>query len=465
MPASTLLDERDAAHLLRHAGFGGTARDVSRLVGETRQDAVAKLLGKKPSKAKGPSGKGKDRQADLEKLQVWWLKRMMSRSRGVQEKLVLFWHDHFASPVGKNQLILLAEQNALFRQHGMDAFPELLQRVTRDRAMLLFLDGIKNRVVAPNENYARELMELFCLGSVDRNGLDNYTQADVVEMSRALTGYRWEGTGKNDGVFINPYVHDDGAKTLFQGKVFEASGELGAEREDGTPYPPETNIHHILLEHRDSDGRPTAARFLVTRLWEWFACPDPPLAVVDELADVFVASGYVVRELLTALFTHDHFYAEECRGAQVKTPIDFALQSLKALEVRSPLKKLPAILEEMGLSLFEPPGVEGWTHGPAWLATSRLLARFELAQAVCDGGDPKAWKFKPKKLFPKGAADTDEIVGFLLERLRIEVPASTRQILGLYLNGGTSLQDKAWLEKKFRGVFILLLTLPEFQVH
>ena len=238
---------------------------------------------------------------------------------------------------------------------------------------------------------------------------------------------------------------------------------LGIENQAGDPFPPQYNILDMLFEHRDSDGRPTLARFLTRKLWEWYAYPNPPLWLVDELADVFVASGYVVRDLLRAILTHDEFYSQQARTSTAKTPVDFVIQTLLTLGAKADFKRLPARVEKMGMELFNPPGVNGWDHGAAWLTTSRFLARLEFAQALADGTDK--FKFKPEKVIDPSVTTSAEVVDSLLERLGMEVPPVTRQALVDYLAGGQQLPDKDWLIRKFRGLFILVLTLPECQIH
>ena len=188
MAATDALSETDAAHLLCRAGFGADERSVTRLTGRTRAQGAEQLLSGKPNGARGPGGR-KNRRQGLEKLESWWLKRMADSKRAAHEKMALFWHDHFPSSFDVvGDLRELAQQNATFREHGLESFRDLVYQVTRDPAMLDFLDGKRNSVGSPNENYARELAELFTLGAKDENGVDNYSQADVMELARALTG-------------------------------------------------------------------------------------------------------------------------------------------------------------------------------------------------------------------------------------------------------------------------------------
>ena len=460
MPASDILDERDVTHLLRRAGFGASPKDVAHFTGLTRAEAVDELLDVKPSAARGPGSIGTSNEA-YERLHRWWMKRMFSGRYRLQEKMVLFWHDHFPSArSGSVRLDWLAEQNALFRLHGLGNFRDLVLEVTRDKAMLQYLDGRRNRTGEINENYARELMELFTLGPVDEDGVPNYEQLDVVELARSVSGFYFDESVK-PVVALHASFFDAGDKVLFSGEPFETSGMLGVVAFDGTPLPPATNVIDSLFAHRDSRGRPTLARFLVRKLWAWFGTPAADAALVDELSAFFVASDYQIGELVRAVLTHDAFYAEPARSATTKMPIEFVIQAMLALGVKSNLKPLPRLLSRMGMDLFDPPGVEGWQHGPAWLATSRYLARLELAQAIASGRGKNGFVFKPK--VPVGATPA-ALVDDALQKLGLEVSPETRQRAIDYVGGG-EFGSPLWYETKYRGMYVLLLGSPEFQVH
>jgi uncharacterized protein (DUF1800 family) len=234
------------------------------------------------------------------------------------------------------------------------------------------------------------------------------------------------------------------------------------EHPEGTPFPPATNVLDALFAHRDSQGRPTLARFLVRKLWGWFAAPEADAALVDELSEVFVASGYEIGALLGALLTHDAFYAEEARSSTAKNPVEFALQALLGLGAKGKLDELAGWVRRMGMELFDPPGVEGWQNGPAWVATSLYLTRLALAQKIASGrGKKDPVRFMPK--LPR-EANAGALVDDVLARLGLEVSPETRQLLVDHLGVG-ELGSTEWFEKKYRGLFALALSLPEFQVH
>ncbi len=454
-------DAENAAHLISRAGFGGDERDVQKFVRYGQATAVEKLVTVKGTGAKGPgkSGSAATDPDDLLKLRVWWAKRMVkATSRRLQEKMCLFWHDHFASNISnvKNNL-WMAQQNALFRRFGLGDFKTLVFEVTRDPAMLEFLDGDRNKVGKPNENYGRELMELFVLGVNDLDGNPNYTQTDVQEMARALTGFVIQN---DDGVF-DATRHDSGSKTLLG-----VTGNLGVVDSAGTLLPPATNIIDVLFAHTDSDGALAMPRFLAKKLWEYFAYPSPAKARIDEVAAPFIAGGFVIRDLLRAIFLHDDFYSDEAKSQTVKNPCEFAFSAIRATRASTSAKTLPDHLGNMGMDLFDPPTVNGWDNGLAWLSSGQFLARFEFAQALAAGrsGD---LKLSPTRLFDRSATSAESVVDELLGKLGIaaQVPTDARQALVDYFAGATNFFDTTVVEQKVRSAIALMLDLPEFQVH
>ena len=454
-------DAENAAHLLSRAGFGGDTRDVEKYVRYGQATAVEKLVTVKGTGAKGPgkSGVNAADPDDLEALRVWWSKRMVkATTRRLQEKMCLFWHDHFASNVStvKNNL-WMAQQNALFRRFGLGDFKTLVFEVTRDPAMLEFLDGDRNKVGKPNENYGRELMELFVLGVNDLNGNANYTQTDVQENARALTGF----VIQNDvGVFQSSRF-DAGSKT-----VLGVTGNLGVVDANGVLLPPAQNVIDVLFGHTDSDGELVMPRFLGKKLWEYFAYPGPTKARIDEITGPFIAGGFVIADLMRAIFLHDDFYSDEAKSSTVKNPCEFAFSAIRATRASTNAKSLPDHLANMGMALFDPPTVNGWDNGFAWLSSGQFLGRFEFAQALAAArsGD---LKLSPTRLFDRSATTAGQVVDGLLAALGIaaQVPSDARQVLIDYFGGATNFYDPMVIEQKVRGAIALMLDLPEFQVH
>jgi uncharacterized protein (DUF1800 family) len=479
--AGVPLGKENALHLLRRAGAGHKGLDLKRFSKLDRDRAARRLIEVDPILRPGP-------KRDMDAYQAWWLRKMRLSGQALREKMTLFWHDHFAV----SQLAIGFAQSEfytdLMRRHiqklrfygmwdpagrrGGGTFRNLLFEVTRDPAMLYFLNGNLNTAYSPNENYGRELMELFTLGVKDLNGQPNYTQQDVVEISRALTGF------DDVGGFVGARF-DSGMKTLFAGKPFEASGNLGvvvpvgyATPEFQVPLPPERNVLDILLAHRDSDNRPTAARFISKKLWEWFAYPAPDKALVDELADAFVASNYTVSELLRAIFTHDEFYSDRAKISTVKNPVEFALQTIRALHVSTRSPTLAHHVGEMGMELLAPPTVDGWRSGPSWVAAGPWLARLQFAQRLAAGREwREGYKFNPMTFIPEGATDPAQVIDAFIEQLGVRIDPSiestVRDALVQYFEGANDFSDPESdaVQRKVRGLVVLLLTLPEFHVH
>jgi uncharacterized protein (DUF1800 family) len=465
--------DENAAHLLSRAGFGGDSRDIDRFVNYGQARSVDTLVDVNgiPSRGPGRSGDFADDADDLASLKTWWAKRMVkAKTRRLQEKMCLFWHDHWATSVSvvKNNLYM-ARQNATFRLHGLGSFYTLMFELTRDPAMLDFLDLKLSTKTKPNENYPREIMELFVLGVRDVNGVDNYTQTDVEELSRALTGWQ---ILNDEGVFTDSR-HDHGDKTLFSGTSFQMGpGDLGVIDEDGVLLPPATNVLDALLLHRDSDGALTMPRYLGRKLWEYFAYPNPAITLIDEITTDFIANptgdpkGFVMRDLLRAIFMHDEFYSAQAKTSTPKNPCEFAAHAIRALRARTNARELPDWLEDMGMELFNPPSVNGWNNGLAWLSSGLFLERINFAQTLAAGRDA-TFKLIPAKVIDRTLTDADAVVGQILDRLGTtsHVPAAARQALVDHLEGATNYLDVDTVERKVRGVIMLALSMPEFQIH
>jgi uncharacterized protein (DUF1800 family) len=466
-------NEENAAHLLSRAGFGADTKEVTKYAKLPQQVAVDLLVNVRGTSSRGPGKSGADANDadDRAALKAWWAKRMVkAKSRRLQEKMCLFWHDHFASSVSvvKNNYYM-AKQNTTFRYFGLGPFHTLVFEITRDPAMLDFLDLNLSTKNKPNENYGRELMELFVLGVKDQNGVDNYTQVDVEQITKALTGWQIVADA---GVFTDAR-HDHGNKTLFAGKSYQAGpADLGVVDAAGVLLPPSTNVIDVLLTHRDSDGALTVPRFLGKKLWEWFAYPNPSKTLVDEITTAFIANpsgdpkGFVVRDLLRSLFMHDEFYSDQAKTSTVKNPCEFTFHAIRALKAKTNAKTIPDHLDDMGMDLFDPPGVNGWGHGLSWLSSGLFLARMKFAQTLAAGRDSDL-KLTPTKLIDRASVDATDVTDQILAKLGVSahVPAEARQALIDYFEGATNFLDPNVLEQKVRGAIMLALSLPEFQVH
>ncbi|MFO0980690.1 MAG: DUF1800 domain-containing protein [Planctomycetota bacterium] len=350
-------DHRRAAHLLRRAGFGGSPGEVERAVADGLAHTVERLV-----ESDDRGARVRDLESvrdvvitldDLHALQAWWVQRMVASEAPLREKLALFWHGHFATSHAKVQSVaLMARQLALFDQHAFGPIDELALAISRDPAMLRWLDSRSNHKRHPNENYARELMELFLLG------IGHYDEHDVQEAARAFTGWH-----EQDGEFhFDPSAHDGGDKTVF--------GRSGAWDGD--------DIVRLCLEHE------AAPRFLATRLLRHFLHPEPPAAAIEAFARAIVAHDFDLRAPLSMLFRSRAFFTRAAYRALVKSPVELLVGALRVLELRDNGKVVAETLAHMGQALFSPPTVKGWEGNFAWITPTSWLVRANALSAVAE---------------------------------------------------------------------------------
>jgi uncharacterized protein (DUF1800 family) len=352
----------DAAHaerLLWRAGFGPRKGEAEKLARLGLDGAVRTLTHPGPERFVGPAPKD-DKGRPLAPYDawghdhVWWLDRMVRTSRPLVERMALVWHDWFATSndgVGSQKLML--DQNALFRTHGLGSFRDLLLSVTRDPAMLLWLNGSDNTKWSPNENYAREMMELFTLGAGR-----GYTEADVRQQARALTGFRndWrQGVGSVNFRY-DPQRHDTGVKTIFRRRgafTWKDSVRLAV-------------------------AQPAHPSFFVDKLWSYFVAGAPDAATQRTLAELYVSSGHAVRPVVAAILKHPALYDG---GRFVKSPAVYTAGLLRRIGRPIDTTSWTWIGAMAGQQLFYPPNVAGWDDA-RWLDTATWRGRWWTAQNV-----------------------------------------------------------------------------------
>jgi uncharacterized protein (DUF1800 family) len=394
------VDERAAvAHLVRRVAFGAPAAAIDELAGLGFEGAVDVLCS---IDAGDPAADGLPRptfdtagylaaqdgdpaarqaaalQAREERLALtlWWLQRMTVADQPFREKLTFLWHDHFATSSEKVQLPeLLYRQRQTLYALGAGRFDELVHAIARDPAMLIWLDGRENAKGAPNENFARELLELFTLGHPGHHAAATYTEDDVIDAARALTGWRIDRT-TGVGV-LDRRRHDAGPK-----EVLGVRGALGLDE-----------VVTAATEH------PACAPYVVARLWSRLARPsraDDP--VVAELAAPFAADLDVAALLRRALL-HPEFRSDATRSALVRTPVDLVVGTARALGVDLDGRALRVVFE-LGQLPFRPPDVAGWPSNEEWLSTAAARVRLEWALAIAAEVDPETVDLRD------GGADT-----------------------------------------------------------
>ena len=304
----------------------------------------------------------KQRREQALEIKAWWYREMIATPTPITEVMTLFWHGHFTSGLRNVKApALLLRQNQLLRREALGNFGSMLREITRDPAMLLYLDGARSRERAPNENFARELFELFTLGE------GHYSEQDVKEAARAFTGYSLD---RSSGAFrFRPRWHDDGVKTLL--------GRSG--RFDGD------DVVEILLAH------PRTAELIVEKLWQAFIGDSPARRDVERLAAGFRDSNYEITPLLEKILLSPAFRAPEARGALIKSPVDLLVGTLRLFEI--PVgdgRRLAQATRRLGQDLFEPPNVKGWPGGTAWITGDSLIERQALLSFVTGDADAMA---------------------------------------------------------------------------
>jgi uncharacterized protein (DUF1800 family) len=361
-----------AAHLYRRAAFGANREELleaeqlgpqgtldALFRGKPRADEIVETLTDVGRIAAARDDGGTQ-------LIGWWLYVMLQGGHPLREKLTLFWHNHFATSLVKvRSPALMFRQNCLLRQHALGKFGPFLQAISRDGAMLVWLDSNSNIKGRPNENYAREVMELFSLG------VGNYKEKDIREAARAFTGWHTDGQGFR----FNARLHDGGPKTVL--------GQTGAW--DGG------DVVRIVLEQS------AAARFLVRKLYHFLISENasPPDALLEPLCESFRKSDYDIAALAKTMLASRHFYSSHSFRQRIKSPVEYVLGAVRAVyrqydegeaEYRPlPPQALVSRIGAMGQYLFAPPNVKGWPGGRAWLNTSTVLERDNFAGALAMG--------------------------------------------------------------------------------
>jgi uncharacterized protein (DUF1800 family) len=444
-------DRRKAGHLLRRTGFGPTAAELDAAVRDGFEATVERVLTGRPdaddftrtsdymaSERSLPAG------APLPRLTAWWLDRMLKTGHPLREKLALFWHNHFATSHAKVQNArFMLGQYRLVHRHALGSFRDLLVAMGTDPAMMVWLDTTESVRGRPNENYARELMELFSLG------IGNYTETDIREAARAFTGYE---VSAGAGTF-NARKHDPTDKTVF--------GRTGPFRGD--------DVARMCLDN------PACARFVVRKLYRFLVSEaEPPAAdVVEPLAAQFRESGYDTGRVVATVLRSRLFFSAAAYRQRIKPPVEFALGIVRGLEGTVGTLPLAEALPGLGQVPFAPPSVKGWDGGPAWLNAQTLLARNNLALALTGAEDSRfGRRCDPAALLSRHGktADTDAVDFLLGVFLQGDVPAPSRERLLAYLDQARTVRHPAYWSAadgaghRLRAVTHLVLTLPEFQL-
>jgi len=411
-------------HLHRRAGFGATWAEIQRDLADGPEAAVSRVLAGTsrlegvPAEFESLSaviGQAAVDSASPERLKAWWLYRCLFSPHPLEERLTLMWHNHFAtSNLKVDDLALMKRQNESLRQHALAPFGELLTAMAHDPALLVWLDAPQNRRSHPNENLARELMELFTLG------IGNYAESDIKQAARALTGWTVRGVGVSpaqNNFAWQPAAHDDGEK-----EIFGQSGNFTGD-----------DLLKLTLV------QPATARRLAWRLTSEFFGEDVVTSpAIDELANQLRSSQLHIGRCVETMLRSELFFSPANIGSRVADPVSFLISPLRALEC---WRQTPSTLimaewvSRMGQNLFYPPNVGGWPGGRAWLSTRTTIARTNYMAALAGGqltSPPRPPNIESLVKQHTGGAGEANNTKFLSQLLfGRDLPSSTSSVLEL----------------------------------
>jgi uncharacterized protein (DUF1800 family) len=443
-------DLKRVGHLYRRAAFGATWDELEAGLKAGPDSTIDLLLQGRPGqpeldKLTAPLAESITKANSGRQARAWWAYRLLYSPQPLQEKLTLFWHNHFATSDAKvNNAGFMLGQYELMRRHALGSFRSLLLEMSKDPAMMVWLDTSLSKKGMPNENYARELMELFSLG------IGHYTEPDIREAARAFTGWEIQDT---KAVF-NPKQHDGGEKAVLGQKGKWAGAD----------------IVRICLD------QPSAPYFIVNKLYRFLVSETiaarPEL--LEPLATQFRKSDYDFGRLVATMLRSNLFFAPEVYRTRVKSPVDFVISLVHALDGQVGASGLAEALADLGQNLFYPPSVKGWDGGPTWLNGQTLLARQNLALAITSTEDGRfGRRADPALLARKHAKQSDAaMVDFFLKLfLEGEVSAEVRAHLVEYQQRARkqtvpvywTRQDEA--DHRVRALCHLVQALPEFQLN
>lgn len=453
-----MLHGREAyKHLMNRAGFGAHPLELARWKSESVVNSVDRLF--RQSQKARPLKKIEDprpRRGDVAKLKVLlqaikskkklkqlnlaWLDQMGESKAVLREKMTLFWHDHFSTHV--QFPILMQEQNNTIRKHALGSFRELLHAMSKDPAMILYLNNQQNKKAAPNENFAREVMELFSLGE------GHYSEKDIKEAARAFTGWHINGRGYFE---FNSKQHDYGTKTVF-GQTGDFDGD---------------EIIDMILEN------PQTATYICTKVFRYFVNPEVDSEIVEALAADFYQSDYDISRLMRMIFTSSWFYDQKNVAVRIKSPTELLVQHKKWLNARHQHQEVTLEVQEvLGQVLFFPPNVAGWPGGRSWIDSSTLVTRMRMPLVFFDNRratEKAAWSVKRADKLPSncswkyvlqavdGMGDDEVVAALCALCLAIQPSSQHAQNLAAFV-------PVASREELVRYTVTRIMALPEFQL-
>lgn len=430
-------DVARAAHLFRRAGLAAAAPTISTALDSSPVDVVRQLMTRDSQANEFSSSADRLTQTILrggnpQQLSAAWLYRLLHSPQPLVESMVVFWHGHFATGAEKvKDAQMMWAQNQLFREHALGDFAALVQAIARDPAMLIYLDSATNRKSHPNENFARELMELFCLGE------GNYSEADVQQLARCFTG--WEI--KRDRFRKNSYQQDTGEKTVL--------GQTGSfDGEDG--------IRIVLAQ-------PQMPQFICRKLYRYFVAdePLPSEALIAPLARLFRQSNLNIAPVVERILSSNLFFSPHAVARKIRSPLDVGVGLLRSLEGSTDTPMLASGLQQIGQGLFFPPNVKGWDGGRAWINSSTLLGRANMIERLLSNDATRFAGGTLESYLASQRVESDDEVVPWLARYLLAVPLQSQVAEQLQQLLASSNEPR---EKRLRSVLHALTTLPEFQI-
>jgi uncharacterized protein (DUF1800 family) len=468
------------AHLMRRAGFGSNRQQLEALAARDYEAIVEGLLDRKQPNSMAEALIRRyhpDQSAGFESggAGSYWLYRLVSTDAPLKEKMTLFWHSVFATGYAKVTVgKVLNDQLKMFRKHGMGSFKTLLLEISRDPAMIIWLDNVDNHNGAINENYGRELLELFSLG------VGNYSEEDIKECSRAFTGWTVANTEYTRQLAVRnsiwPYGkiswryefqgedHDDGEKT-FLGENGNFQGE---------------DIVDIICR------QPATARFIARHLYNFFVADEPPVPkwpyeppsdpdAIETLVEAYFENNYDIRAMLRVLLNSNFFRSENCRYAKVKSPAEFVTGILRLTEEfdvpKREISERNAQMTYMGQQLLNPPSVEGWHQGVEWIDTGSLTERINFASQQLGDMQKPGVSAMIENIMIKGCGgiQDENLVNECLDQMgAIEAAPETKSVLVEFArkNKSSSPASEASdieVRKQIADMLRLVASIPEFQ--
>ncbi len=467
------------SHLLRRFGLGASERELDFYGSDGYEKAVERLLAsdEHAETVQIPEALLKNQDGVIIQnpvlSQTHWYAEQIVTNRPLSAKMALFWHDHFATSAQKvTSGPCMLNHLHMLRDRALGSFSELLTAVSQDPAMLFWLDNQDNIARRPNENFAREVMELFTLGE------GHYSETDVREVARAFTGWtygfrrgerlvpsRGQIPRQNTEYFMDRRNHDSGEKTVL--------GNRG-------PWTGE-DVIGILVAH------PQTSRYITEKIWRWFVEPNPDRATIDRFADRFRSSGHNIKYLLREIMLSPDFRSEHVRRSVVKNPYDFCIPMMRQLGLSAAMATAIEALTEsstpaevrrsvgpatialratktMGMELMMPPDVDGWTSNLAWISTATMLSRIQWGQQLFVGRDGRTANAYPA--FPVfGGGSPEEVTARVMNVFDAELPSEKQATIASAVRDVTPIITRRNANLACATVTQLLCSTPEFQFN